>query len=352
MPVAERSRRPGATTTAFFETASTPRHGSAIWTMLTPRDLGVLGMHAGQLLSRRRRIASPAVDSSRASDGSSEKPSPCASAIAYHMPPNATSTVSVPSPSTSSGASSRSAKQGTFVSSTLSHLPSLHVALISTTPRRRLQPQRRLRLAHLDHPGLEQHGRDAHRVRARHRRILGRLHDDVAGGAVGPQRRHDQVRVHRDATARLAEQQPPKRVVRAQRLHPLEDRLARRRQDPADDHVADLPAGMAADHGDRPARSHRSKCDDSARMRLMASYSVNKKAVAHARRLIDAHQYVLPAPGATSNPARTTRTASWSRTPGTSTPTGIWGSPTARPTTPRRVTRSSTATSGASTGWA
>src|SRR6266536_3475958 len=40
VPVAERSRRPGATTTAFFVTAPTPRHGAAIWTMLTPAIAG------------------------------------------------------------------------------------------------------------------------------------------------------------------------------------------------------------------------------------------------------------------------------------------------------------------------
>ena len=44
-------------------------------------------------------------------------------------------------------------------------------------------------------PDFEQHGRDADRVRARHRRILGRLHDDVAPLAVRP-------RV--DGTSRLA----------------------------------------------------------------------------------------------------------------------------------------------------
>jgi hypothetical protein len=33
--------------------------------------------------------------------------------------------------------------------------------------------------------------------------------------------------------------------------------------------------------------------DDSVRMKLMASYSVNPRGVAQARRLIDAHQYVL-----------------------------------------------------------
>ena len=72
---------------------------------------------------------------------------------------------------------------------------------------RRLEPQHRLGLAHLDHAGLEQHGRGADRVRARHGRVLGRLHDDEAGVAVGPRRRHDQVRVAGDAAARLVQEQ-------------------------------------------------------------------------------------------------------------------------------------------------
>jgi hypothetical protein len=54
--------------------------------------------------------------------------------MAYHMPPNATSTSIVPIPSTSIGASRRSAKQGTFVNSTLSQRPSRQAALTSTTP--------------------------------------------------------------------------------------------------------------------------------------------------------------------------------------------------------------------------
>ncbi len=50
------------------------------------------------------------------------------------MPPYATSTVTVPIPSTSSAASSRSTKHGTFVNSTLSHRPSRQRARTSTTP--------------------------------------------------------------------------------------------------------------------------------------------------------------------------------------------------------------------------
>jgi hypothetical protein len=45
-------------------------------------------------------------------------------------------------------------------------------------------------------------------------------------------------------------------------------------------------------HGDR--ESDAEGCERTVgRLRVVASYSVNKRAVAHARRLIDAHQYVL-----------------------------------------------------------
>ena len=81
-----------------------------------------------------RRISSPTRESSAASEGSRANPSSFASAIAYHMPPNATSTVSVPKPSTSSFASRCSTKHGTFVSSTLSHFPFAHLAVTSITP--------------------------------------------------------------------------------------------------------------------------------------------------------------------------------------------------------------------------
>ena len=64
-------------------------------------------------------------------------------------------------------------------------------------------------------------------------------------------RRDDQVRVNGDAAARLAQQQLAQRVVGSQRLHLLEDRGARRRQDAADDDVPDLAAGVAADDGDQ-----------------------------------------------------------------------------------------------------
>ena len=84
-------------TTAFFDTSPTPRQGSAICTMLTPAMSAFSGWTHGSCSRAARRIRSPAPQRSRASEGSSAKPSAAASAIAYHMPPKATSTVSVPS---------------------------------------------------------------------------------------------------------------------------------------------------------------------------------------------------------------------------------------------------------------
>ena len=192
-------------TTAFFDAAPTPCHGSAICTMLTPAMSGFSGCAHGSCSRAATRMRSPTAQSSRASDGSSAKPSADASAIAYHMPPNATSTVSVPSPSTSSGSVDAVGEAGN-----VRDLDALAAAVAACSShlddaRRRLEAKRRLGLVHLDHAGLEQHGRDAHRVRARHRRVLGRLHDDVARGAFRTLRRDDQVGVDGDAAARLAQ---------------------------------------------------------------------------------------------------------------------------------------------------
>ncbi len=59
VPVADRSRRPGATTTAFLDTAPTPRHGSAIWTMLMPAMPGFSGWAHGSCSRAATRISSP-----------------------------------------------------------------------------------------------------------------------------------------------------------------------------------------------------------------------------------------------------------------------------------------------------
>ena len=253
MPVAERSSRPGRDDDGVLRDGADapPRLGDLddadAGDLRVLRDARTAAARAPRRGSARRRARARAPPRARARSRAR-----CASAIAYHMPPNATSTVSVPSPSTSSCASRCSAKHGTFVEL------DAH-ALAVAAPRghlddagRRLEPQRRLGLAHLDHAGLEQHRRDADRVRAGHRGVLGRLHDDVAGLAVVALRRDDQIRVHGDAAARLAQQQAPQRVVARERLHLLEHGVARRRQHPADDDVADLSAGVAADDGQCP----------------------------------------------------------------------------------------------------
>jgi hypothetical protein len=63
--------------------------------------------------------------------------------------------------------------------------------------------------------------------------------------------------VRRDRPARLAQQEPSQPVVPLQRLHLLENGLARRRVDAVDDDVADLPARMAADDRDGASRQRR-----------------------------------------------------------------------------------------------
>ena len=67
-----------------------------------------------------------------------------------------------------------------------------------------------------------------------------------------------QVDVARDAAARLAEQQAAQLVVVAlHERHPFEHRGPGRRQHAADDDVAHLALGMAADDGNHPLCAHR-----------------------------------------------------------------------------------------------
>ena len=161
-----------------------PARAPASWTMLTPAIAGFSGCAHGSCSRAAARIRSPASERSRASCGSIAKPSARRRRSRTTCRRRRRRRAIVPSPSTSSGASSRSAKQGTFVNSTLSQR-----AVAARRPRLddaagRFEPHDRLGLAHLDHAGLEQDGRRADRVRAGHGRVLGRLHDDEAGVAV------------------------------------------------------------------------------------------------------------------------------------------------------------------------
>jgi hypothetical protein len=57
----------------------------------------------------------------------------------------------------------------------------------------------------------------------------------------------------------------------------------------------------------------------------MASYTVNERAVTHAKKLIEAHQYVLESNWGEVAPTPTRRTRSSTSTHGTSTPSGTSG---------------------------
>ena len=121
---------------------------------------------------------------------------------------------------------------------------------------RGFERQLRHRLLHRHEAAVEQHGGDADRVRARHRRGVLGLHDDE--GRVGARvlRRHEQVDVAEDAAARLVEDEVAQGLVLGDPAALLPDRLAGRRQDAADDDVADLALGMGGDDVDGPGRAH------------------------------------------------------------------------------------------------
>ncbi len=61
----------------------------------------------------------------------------------------------------------------------------------------------------------------------------------------------------KDAASRLVEHEAAQRLVGGDEAALLPQRVARRRRDAADDHVADLAFGMAAHHMDRLRRAHR-----------------------------------------------------------------------------------------------
>ena len=248
VPVADRSSRPGATTTAFFDTRPMPCHGS--------RDLD--DAHAGDVRRSRdarpgscsraaARISSPTRDRSRASAGVELEAERLG--VRDRVPHAAVRHVDRQRPE---ALDLERRVEPVGKARHVLELDPLDLA-VSAAGRDvdraagRLQAERRHRLDHLDHARLEQHRRDADRVRAGHRGVFGRLHDHVAERAVRARRGQDHVRVDRDAPARLVKEQAADRVVRPERLHLLEDRRARRRLDPGDHDVPDLAARVAAD---------------------------------------------------------------------------------------------------------
>jgi hypothetical protein len=101
--------------------------------MLTPAISGFSGWATGHCSRVAALIISPTRTRSRPSSGVIANPSGRASAIAYHMPPYATSTVTVPISGTSTGTSRCAAKAGTLRNVTPVTLPS---ATSARTPMR------------------------------------------------------------------------------------------------------------------------------------------------------------------------------------------------------------------------
>jgi hypothetical protein len=84
----------------------------------------------------------------------------------------------------------------------------------------------------------------------------------------------------------------------------------------------------------------------------MASYTVNQQAVARARQLIDARQYVLKSSWGDVQPSAADENAFLESRSWEEYAAWHWPSPTGPATVPRRGTPSSTATSAACTAWA
>ncbi len=112
-------------------------------------------------------------------------------------------------------------------------------------------------LAHRDHPGLEQDGRDADRVRPGHPRVLGLFHDDVSRVGFRPRRGEDEIAVGRGIAAGLPEHELPQPVgVEPEVLPLLEHRPSGHVPDTADDDAAGLAAGVGIDRPDHSLESH------------------------------------------------------------------------------------------------
>ncbi|MOA02639.1 hypothetical protein D3C78_1221010 [compost metagenome] len=108
--------------------------GAAIWQKEMCDHSGFNGWTKPSCSLAARVIFSPTATRSAASSGAMAKPRPLASAITKLSPPYAVSTCNEPRPSTSIHALRRSAKEGTFLTSTRWTLPSRQSATTSIRP--------------------------------------------------------------------------------------------------------------------------------------------------------------------------------------------------------------------------
>ncbi len=113
---------------------------------------------------------------------------------------------------------------------------------------RGLEHQPGLRFGHWQDAAVEQHGGHAQRVGTGHRRGIGRFHDDP--GHLRPRvlGRDQQVDVTEHPAARFVEHEIAQGFILGDPARLFPHRGTRRRGDAADNHIADLTFGVAADH--------------------------------------------------------------------------------------------------------
>ncbi len=121
---------------------------------------------------------------------------------------------------------------------------------------RRLQGQLGDWLLHGDQASIQQHGRNADRVRARHgRRVLG-LHDDKGRVGLGVLGRHQQIDVTKDPAARLVQHEAAQTLILSDVATLRPEAVARRSCDAPGDDIAHLAFGVARDVVDDLGAAH------------------------------------------------------------------------------------------------
>ena len=108
------STSPVETVTTFFRWASGREGSPESWPIETPANPGWSGWTTGSCSFAADFMSSVIRTMSRPSSGVRRSPNRDASAMTYHIPPHATSTVTVPSVGTSIAASRCAANAGTL----------------------------------------------------------------------------------------------------------------------------------------------------------------------------------------------------------------------------------------------
>ncbi|KLK91492.1 hypothetical protein AA309_19775 [Microvirga vignae] len=149
------------------------------------------------------------------------------------------------------------------------HLPVGAFATDLDQARGRLESQLGYGLFHRQDTGFEKDRRHAHRIRARHRRILGRFEDHISHVGIGVIGREDDVGIVPDRSPRLEQDHLPDIVHVGFEIDALvEHRFAGNLSDASDDHFAAFSFRMTVNHGQDFIEAHRSGSMLYARFRL------------------------------------------------------------------------------------